>query len=141
MAKETGLAWTTLDVDDSGGTLRAIKNDITNLEFATPRGIQDVTGLDSSAYERLLLLVDMTVTLNGVFNDAATTSAHAVFSTVPSTSVAREFNLTVSGQKLGFAPVITLLPTDYALSRAATGELTWTVPMSLANGLVPTWTT
>lgn len=140
MAKETGLAWDTLSVDDSGGTLQDIKNDITNLEFATPRGIQDVTGLNSSAYERLLLLVDMSTTLNGVFNDAATYS-HAVFSTAPSTSVAREFNLTVSGQKLGFAPVITLLPTDYSLSRANTGELTWTVPMSLANGLVPTWTT
>ena len=31
MAKSTGLGWTTLSVDDSGGTVRVIKNDVTNL--------------------------------------------------------------------------------------------------------------
>ena len=45
MAKETGLGWTTLSVDDSGGTARAIINDVTNFNFSTPRGVQDVTGI------------------------------------------------------------------------------------------------
>jgi hypothetical protein len=129
-----------MSIDDSGGTLRAILNDITNFEFATPRGVQDTTGLDSSAYERLLLLADFTATWNGVFNDAANYS-HDVFKTVPSTSVAREFTLTVSGQRLGTTPVCTVVLTDYALTRAASGELTWTVPGSLASGTIPTWDT
>lgn len=140
MAKESGLGWTSLSVDDSSGTLRDIRNDVTNLEFATPRAVQDVTGIDKSAMERLLLLADMSMTLTGVFNDASNAS-HEVFKTVPSTSVAREILLVVSGQRLGTTPQVTMLATDYALTRAATGELTWSVPLVLANGAVPTWDT
>lgn len=139
MAKESGLAWTAMSVDDSGGTLRDIRNDITNLEFATPRATQDTTGIDKSAMERLLLLADMSMTLNGVFNDAANQS-HDVFKTITSTSVPREILLTVSGQTLGTTPQVTLLFTDYPLTRADSGELTWAVPASLANGAIPTWT-
>lgn len=134
MAKETGLGWTTLSVDDSGGTARAIKNDVTNFQFGTPRGVQDVTGVDKSAIERLLLLADYTITLNGVFNDAAN-QAHDVFKTVPSTSVARTTTLAVSGQTLAGE----LLYTDYAITRAQSGELTWSAPGVLADGTVPTW--
>jgi hypothetical protein len=135
MAKSTGLGWTTCSVDDSGGTVRAIINDVTNLSFSTPRGVQDVTGIDKSAYERLLLLADMSVTLNGVYNPAVTTTSHAVFSTVPSTSVNRTTTLTVGGKTLAGE----LLYTDYALTRAASGELTWSAPGVLADGTVPTW--
>lgn len=134
MAKETGLGWTTLSVDDSAGAAKAIKNDVTNFQFATPRGVQDVTGVDKSAMERLLLLADFTVNLNGVFNDAADFS-HAVFKTVPSTSVNRTTTLTVSGQTLAGE----LLYTDYNLTRGQDGSLTWTAPGVLADGTVPTW--
>ena len=134
MAKESGLGWTTLSVDDSGGTVRAIKNDITNFEFSTPRGVQDVTGVDKSAMERLLLLADFSITLNGVFNDASNMS-HDVFKTVPSTSVGRTVTLTVSGQTLANE----CLFTDYALTRAADGSLTFSAPGVLSDGSVPTW--
>jgi hypothetical protein len=134
MTKESGLGWTTFSVDDSGGSVRAIKNDITNFGFATPRGVQDVTGIDKSAYERLLLLADFSVDPTGVFNDAANAS-HDVFKTVPSTSVARTVTLTISGQTLAAE----VLFTDYSLTRAASGELTWTAPGVLADGTVPTW--
>lgn len=134
MAKESGLGWTTCSVDDSSGTARAIVNDVTNCEFATPRATQDTTGMDKSAFERLLLLADFTVTLNGVFNDASNLS-HDVFKTIPSTSVQRTVTLTVSGQTLATECILT----DYPLTRADSGELTWAVPGSLANGAVPTW--
>jgi hypothetical protein len=134
MTKESGLGWTTFSVDDSGGNVRAIKNDITNFGFATPRGVQDVTGIDKSAYERLLLLADFSVDPTGVFNDASGLS-HDVFKTVPSTSVARTVTLTISGQTLAAE----VLFTDYSLTRAASGELTWTAPGVLADGAVPTW--
>lgn len=138
MAKETGLGWTAWQVDDAGGTLRDIRSPTTNLAWATPRGVQDVTGLDKSAFERLLLLADISGTINGVFDDA-TNSAHDVFKTVSSTSVAREFLITVSGQSLGVTGTPTILLTDYAYTRPQSGELTWTVPFVLANGVVPTW--
>jgi hypothetical protein len=134
VAKESGVGWSVASIDDSGGTVRAIINDITNLQFSTPRGVQDVTGIDKSAMERLLLLADFSITLNGVFNDAAN-QAHDVFKTVPSTSVARTTTLTVSGQTLANE----VLYTDYPLSRSASGELTWAVPGVLTGGVVPTW--
>ncbi|MFC7817551.1 hypothetical protein ACFUTR_23255 [Streptomyces sp. NPDC057367] len=136
MAKESGLGWSVCSVDDASGTPRAIVNDITNVQFATPRGVQDATGIDKSAYERILLLADFSVTLNGVFNDAAN-MGHDVFKTVPSTSVARTTTLTVSGQTLANE----VLYTDYPLTRADSGELTYSVPGVLCDGTVPTWTT
>lgn len=134
MAKESGLAWSTLSIDDSSGTPRDIRNDLTNLEFSTPRAVQDVTGIDKSAMERLLLLADFSITVNGVFNDAAN-AGHSVFKTVPSTSVARTVSIGVSGQTLAAE----VLLTDYPLQRSASGELTYAVPGVLSDGSVPTW--
>ena len=132
MAKASGLGWTTLSLDDSGGTPVVIKNDVTNLTFSTPRGVQDVTGVDKSAIERLLLLADFSGTLNGVFNSAV---SHTALRTVPSTSVNRTLSLVVNAATLPNEVIVT----DYALTRAQTGELTWSAPFSLADGTVPTW--
>ena len=134
MAKESGLGWTTLSVDDSAAAAQTILNDITDFSVATPRGVQDITGIDKSAFERLLLLADHSITLNGVFNDAAN-QAHAVFKTVPSTSVARTVTSVHSGQTLASE----MLFSDYALTRAQDGSLTWTAPGALSDGTVPTW--
>ena len=133
MAKESGLGMT-IAIDDSAGTARTISNDITNCDFATPRAVQDITGLDKSANERLLLLADLSVTLNGVFNDASNLS-HDVFKTVPSSSVARTTTITVSGQVMATESFYS----DYSLSRSTGGELTWSAPGALAGGAVPTW--
>lgn len=130
----SGLAWPTLNVDDSGGTPRDIRNDITNFTLATPRGVQDVTGLDKSAMERLLLLADASVTLNGVFNPAADKS-HSVLKTVPSTSVMRTVSTAISSQTLAME----MLFSDYNLTRGNDGAITWTAPGVLADGTVPAW--
>ena len=98
-----------------------------------------MTGVGKSANERILLLADVSITLNGVFDDEATTGAHSVFSTIPSTSVPRLITLTPTTDDPYIAP--TCLLTDYQLTRAATGELTWQVPGSLADGTVPQWMT
>lgn len=133
MAKQGGMGFA-VAVDDSAGSAKTISNDITNLAYSTPRGVQDITGVDKSAIERLLLLADMSVTLNGVHNNTASFS-HAVFKTVPSTSVNRTTTLTISSQVLAGE----LLYSDYATTRAQDGSLTWTAPGVLADGAVPTW--
>src|ERR1051325_9370949 len=133
MAKEGGLGFS-VTVDDAAGTPRIISNDITNFQFGTPRGVQDVTGVDKSAMERLLLLADASITLNGVFNDA-TNMSHSVFKTVPSSSAPRTTALSVSGQTLSME----MLYTDYGMTRAQDGSLVWTAPGVLADGVVPTW--
>lgn len=133
MAKVTGLAWTTFTVSDSTGTNPIdIRNDTTELAFATPRAVQDTTGLDKSAHERLLLLADFSVTPKGVFNPSV---SHVVFSTVPSTSVNRPTAIVTNGKSIS----ANCLYTDYSITRAAGGELTWQAPGALADGAVPTW--
>lgn len=136
MAKVNGLG-EVVSVADSSGTARTISNDITNLQWATPRGVQDVTGVDKSANERLLLLADFSVTFNGVFN-AASNQSHDVFKTIPSTSVNRA--VSIQATSTGSTMATNCVLTDYQLSRSNTGDLTWSVPGSLADGAVPTWT-
>lgn len=134
MAKQSGLGWTTFSVDDSSGSAQAIKNDVTDFSFSTPRAVQDVTGIDKSAMERLLLLADFSVTPNGVFN-AASNQAHDVFKTVPSTSVLRTVTMTISSKTLACETLFT----DYQIKRDASGALTWSAPGVLGDGTVPTW--
>lgn len=131
MAKENGLGWTTFSVDTSGGSLKAIVNDITNASWQMPRAVQDVTGLDKSAIERIHLLSDFSVDMSGVFNDA-TDASHDVFKNLANV---RTCTIVVSGQTL----TNEILLTDYPITRSDSGELTWTVPGVLADGTVPAW--
>jgi hypothetical protein len=141
MAKGTGLAWTTFGVGDSSNSVQDIRNDCTSLQFSMPRGVFDVTGIDKSAIERLLGLADFTITPTGVVNTTATTSEHAVFKTVPSTSVLRTVNITMTGSvAANLNQASAILFTDYQWSRSQAGELTWTAPGVLGSGAVPTWT-
>jgi hypothetical protein len=137
MAKISGLGSAVI-VQDAASTARTISNDVTNYSFTTPRDSQEITGVDKSATERLLLLADYTVTLNGVFNSAANQS-HDVFKTVPSTSVQRSCSIAPTSN--GSTPILVcnVIFTDYQITRSNTGELTWQVPGSLSDGNVPTW--
>jgi hypothetical protein len=135
--KITGLSGT-IQVADASGTLQNIGTDITNYTLTTPRGTEDVTGMNKFANERLLLLTDYTVTLNGVFDPGANLS-HSVFATIAGTSVTR--SVSIAPTAVTTTPIITVncLLTDYQITRANTAELTWQVPGSLADGAVPTW--
>lgn len=135
MAKISGLGWTTFSVDDAGGTPNDIRNDVTSLQIATPRGVQDVTGLDKSAYERLLLLADLSVTPSGVFNPSAGKS-HKTLRSVSSTSTLRTTTIGVGGESLASE----VFYSDYSLARGADGAFTWQSPGVLGDGTVPTWT-
>lgn len=102
-----------------------------------PSNPQDVTGVNSSAMERILLLADFSTTLNGVFNDAANMS-HAVFKnyrTLPGTDTGRETALAHSGQSIS----VFVLYTDYSMNRGNDGSLNWSAPGSLGSGTVPAW--
>jgi hypothetical protein len=147
MAKTSGLGGV-IKVQDASSTAQTITNDCTNYSFTSPRNTQDVTGVDKFANETILLLADFTVTLNGVFNSSGTgggsdtANSHAVFSTVPSTTVIRSVEIDPIGTTTGNPKiVVNCYLTDYQITRANTGELTWQVPGQLADGNVPTWTT
>ena len=134
MAKLNGLG-ATLAVDDSGGTARTISGDVLNLSVGTPRGIQDVTGINASAMERLLGLADGKMDYSVVFSDTASTGSHAVVSTVPSTSGGRTHTYTVQSKVLAMEMYVP----DYPLARGADGALTASIAAVLANAAVPTW--
>ena len=134
MSKVTGLGWSVLTVQDAGGTARDLRDDITNLSFSTPRGVQDTTGIGVSAHERLLLLADFSIELDGVMDNGVNLE-HDVFQTVSSTSVLRAVVIAVNGCDLS----VNCYFTDYQITRSATGELTYKAPGVLGDGNVPVW--
>tara|TARA_R110002020_G_scaffold216748_3_gene424568 strand:+ start:221 stop:637 length:417 start_codon:yes stop_codon:yes gene_type:complete len=137
MAKQTGLG-DYLAIDDSGGSLRDISNDVTNVTFSQGQNLLDITGLDKSAIERLVALGDLTVSISGVFN-AASNMSHAVLSTLSGT---RTLTYAVGGNSAS-NPVLSaeVLLGAYNLDRASDGGLTWSADASLQSGTVPAWST
>ena len=134
--KSSGMSWTTLSVDDSGGTVRAIKNDVQSFQWAMPRGVLDVTGVDKAAIERILLLADFSVSLvTTAINFDAAPSFFDCFHDVSTTSVQRTTTLVFASKTL--APEV--LYTDFSVTRNQDGSLGATVPGVLANGTAPAW--
>lgn len=134
--KTNGLGATVL-VDDASSAAQTISNDLTDFQFATPRAVQDITGVDKSALERQLLLADYSATLKGVFDPGANL-AHAVFKTIPSTSVDRNVKIEPTASSTPYLSCLCAL-TDYNITRSNAGELTFQVSAVLADGTVPTW--
>ena len=124
----------TVAVDDDAGTARSIENDITDVQINTPQGLQDITGVDKSAMERLILLSDGVVSLTGIVNTAANRQ-HDVFKSVGVTEVIRTVTIAISGQTLPMEMAVT----SYNWSRSSEGALGWSATLELANGTVPTW--
>lgn len=137
MAKSSGIT-STISVDDGSGSLQNISTGVLSFDINTPRGNADITGLDKSAIERLLLLSDGTVTLNMQFDPTATTGTHTVFRTASSTSQTRTVTIVINS-----TPSATLsmemICTEYNLSRGADGNLTSTATLMLQSGTAPTW--
>jgi hypothetical protein len=127
MAKTSGLT-TSVTVASND-----ISNDITNFSVDTPYGEQDITGLDKSAIERLLLRADCTGTLNGVFNTASNKS-HATLKTPGSKTFVIVF--ASSAATLTF----TAVTTNYAVTFGADGSLTWSCNWGLSSGTAAAWT-
>ncbi len=138
MAKESGIGWTLCKVDNSSGSLMDLMNDVTNLDMSMSNGVQDVTGIDKVAIERLLLLADYSLDLTCVFNDGGTDSEFSVFkNTNIASSAARETELTISAQKMN---AIVMFPT-VSRARAADGSFITSANGQLSNGTLPAWST
>ena len=136
VTKVSGLG-AIVTVDDATGTAQVISDDTTNFSFATPRASQDVTGVNKTANQRLLLLADYSATINGPMDTGANQS-HAVFSTIPSTSKERNVKIQPTVNATPYLSALCIL-TDYQITRANTGELTYQVPASLFDGTAPSW--
>lgn len=131
MAKESGLGWTTTSDPAVGGSPNDVSNDVLSLTLATPKAVQDITGLDKSAHERLTLLADFSCNLTVAFNDAS----NRAFATFKAVEGPKSLSNAISGQTLA----VEALQTDFGFNRGAGGEVTNTVPFVLQSGTVPAW--
>jgi len=137
MAKQTGLG-DYVAVDDSGGTIRDISNDVTSYSINVPQNMFEVTGVDKSAVERIIGLNDYTLSISGVFNKASNKS-HDVFKTRTGT---RTVTIAIGGNTTGYPELeAEMLVNEYNLERGDDGGLNWTTTLSLQSGTVPTWGT
>jgi len=137
MAKTSGLGAQVL-LADSGGTQRDVSNDLTDWTLSTPVALQDTTGIDKSAHEKLPLLRDLSEQLKGTCNFAANMS-HAVLSTATTSPVQR--SSTIYPTSNHSTPVMTanVLISSYDLTRGNDGALTFQSDLALADGSTPTW--
>ena len=137
MAKQTGLG-DYLAVDDSGGTVRDISNDVGDYGINIAQELIDTTGLDKSARERITGMSDSDVTITGFFN-AASNKSHDVFKTRTGT---RTFDLRIGGNSSSNPKLaMEMQVASYNITRGSDGSLGFTAGMNLADGTVPAWTT
>ena len=137
MAKQTGLG-DYVAIDDSGGTVRDISNDISDYGINIAQELITTTGLDKSAQERITGMSDGDVTINGFFN-AASNKSHDVFKTRTGT---RTVDIRIGGNSSSNPKVsMEMQIASYTLTRGTDGSLTWSVTLNLADGTVPTWST
>jgi|TARA_R110002020_G_scaffold177150_1_gene369925 hypothetical protein len=137
MAKQSGLG-DYIAVDDSGGNIRDISDNVTSYEIANTQNLLDSTTISKSAMERLIGLGDYVMTLTGVF-DKASNKSHDVFKTKSGT---RTVTLAIGGNTTGYPELeAEMLVSDYNISRGNDGGLTWTATLNLQSGTVPTWGT
>ena len=70
MAKQSGLG-DYIAVDDSGGSASDISDNITNYEIGNTQNLLDATTISKSAFERLIGLGDLSISLSLVFERQA----------------------------------------------------------------------
>lgn len=127
MAKISGLT-TAVTV---GG--QVISNDVTTITLDTPYGVEDITAVDNTAMARLILRADATGTLTGIFNTAASMS-HAQLKTPGSKAVIFAYAAAAA------TATFTAIFTNYAVTMAQDGSLTWSASFQLSSGTAVAWT-
>ena len=136
MPKESGIGGT-ITIDDSAGTARDISQDVMSVNAGTPRGVQELRGINKTAMERILLVRDGTISLSGVFNPS-TNMSHDVFKTIATSNTLRTVVWALDATP-DATLTMEMIFSNYALSTAEDGALTWSVEGMLADGTDPAW--
>ena len=121
----TALTWNALD----------IANDVTNFDIDITYALDDDTGIDKSAHERLPLLGDTKVTLAGKLNNAAN-RIHPALSGTQNTP--KQMIITPPGGA-GTVMTFTGIVGSYKLSRPASGAGNVAATVELSNGTQGAW--
>ena len=126
MAKVSGLT-TSVTIASND-----ISNDILSITVDTPYGTQDVTGLDKSAMEKIMLRADCTGTLTAAFNTAGSKSDATL-----KTPGSKTFVIVYPGPA---TLTYTAVTTNYNLAFGADGSLLITCNWELSSGTAAAWT-
>jgi hypothetical protein len=129
MAKKAGLAQKFYQgAFDLSGDVSAISS------WSTPVGVLDVTGISSSAMERVQGIVDGSMSYNVFFNDAA--GAAHLASRVPTAAAPMTWAI---GQTVGdVAGMVASVATNYDGSRSADGALSFDIT-AMNHSTPPVW--
>ena len=130
MAKKAGLAQEFfVQGYDLSGDVSAINN------ASSPRVAQEITGINSSAIERIMPRTDGALNYNSWFNDAAG-QEHVILKSLPTTD---SLVLWALGGSIGdAAAMLVSKQMDYSFTRGADGSLATTVD-SQGNGQPLEW--
>ena len=109
-----------------------VSNDVLSFSFDTPYGVQEITGLDKSAVERLLLRADCSGSFVLAFNVDATRS-HATFKTPGSKTFVINFGGVATA-------TFTAVTTNYGLNVAEDGSILGNANWALSSGTAVAWT-
>ena len=138
MGKVSGIV-SSVSVDDASGTPQDISDDVTQIQLGTPYNLQDVTGLDVAAIQRLTLLADATVALTGVA-DFSANMWNDVFKAEPAGPPANVRTVALSFANAAASLSMEMVSGGQSYNRGQDGSLTCTVTLSLADGTIPAWT-
>ncbi len=123
-------------MQNSSAVAKDVSDDIGDFTLPITFAVQDTTGLDEAAMERLPLLVDSAPSFKG-FHNNATDRLHQVVSTGQTTP--RQIVVTLPGGA-GAICTETVLLDNYTITRAQSGALTASVGSKLSSGTAPAWT-
>ena len=133
MAKQTGLG-ATCAISDANGVSQTFSTDVRSFTINSSRAQIDVTGIDKSFFERLPGLGDYSIDIEGSFNNAGTATAVQALSTMGTALRAFSLVLGVAGTVAGTAAL-----SNWNVSRAQGGDLTYSATLNCANGTALVW--
>lgn len=129
-------------VDDSGGTLRDLSDFVTSVDAPTNIDQADVTGFTQVRKNYIIGQIDTPITVNGNFDDTATTGAHAVLASLINGTAGYTFRYYPKGSVSG-KPLLSgeVLLSGYSLASPLGGQVTFAATLVPADltGLV--WST
>lgn len=142
MSKRHGIN-AVIQLEDSGGTLRTISNDVDNTDAPINIDSGDVIGFGDASHSYVVGAQDSPISLKGPYNDLVTTGIHAVLTSIirgtgVGGSAGYDFRYMPSGTASGMPRLRgRVLLTSYQPTSPVSGPVTWQASLmpALSTGL------
>ena len=123
-------------IDNAGGTQRDISPYITEISgLPGPRNLNDVTALGDAGRKSIPGLEDVTITLSGIFDNAAVPGVDEVLGNLRTATAAVDFEYWMEGNGQGDAYYGTCWVENYEVTSRVGSHITWTATLRV-EGIV-----